>query len=80
MISRRVSSPMFEYWNAFIIIYVLSVFTSVSIYRAVKTKSRYWIITSLILLIAVALFILANLFIQNSAIIPSSYDERWISM
>lgn len=80
MISRRVSSPMFEYWNAFIIIYILSIFTTVSVYRAVKTKSIYWIITSIILLIAVALFIFANLYIQNSPIIPSSVNERWISM
>lgn len=80
MISRRVSSPMFEYWNAFVILYILTILTSISVYKAVKNKHKHWIVSSIILLMAVVLFVLSNLYIQNSPIIPSSVNEKWITM
>lgn len=75
MTSWRVSSPMFDPWKGLFVTYVLCICAGISIYKAVKKKTKYWLITSIFLISATFLFTVANIIIASSPRIPSSTDE-----
>lgn len=69
MVPRRVSVPLFEYHYSALVSYVLFILICVSLYKTFRTKRSEWIVTTIILVITLALLIMTNIVIQTSPIL-----------
>lgn len=69
MVPRLVSVPLFEYYYSALASYILFILICVSLYKTFRTKRLEWLLTTIMLIIILALLIITNIVIQNSPIL-----------